>query len=78
MHSSFSEMILLQLMFLFLFQVTTQSTSPALQDIYRLPFGIRSVEVKGTQFLINNKPFYFKGFGKHEDADVRDVKIQCF
>lgn len=32
--------------------------------------GIRSVEVKGTKFLINNEPFYFKGFGKHEDADV--------
>ncbi|XP_074636652.1 beta-glucuronidase-like [Acropora palmata] len=57
--------------YLYTLKVTTQSTSPALQDIYRLPVGIRSVEVKGTQFLINNKPFYFKGFGKHEDADIR-------
>lgn len=39
-------------------------------DIYREPFGIRSVAVKNNQFLINDKPFYFKGFGKHEDFFV--------
>lgn len=39
-------------------------------DVYRLPFGIRTVEVKDGQFLINNKPFYFKGFGKHEDTII--------
>ena len=37
-------------------------------DVYTERFGIRSVEVKNGQFLINNKPFYFKGFGKHEDT----------
>ncbi|MCI2774396.1 beta-glucuronidase [Staphylococcus petrasii] len=37
-------------------------------DSYSEPFGVRSVEVKDGQFLINNKPFYFKGFGKHEDT----------
>ncbi|MCE4956626.1 beta-glucuronidase [Macrococcoides caseolyticum] len=37
-------------------------------DEYLEPFGIRTVEVKDGQFLINNKPFYFKGFGKHEDT----------
>lgn len=37
-------------------------------DVYEEPFGIRTVEVRGTQFLINGKPFYFKGFGKHEDS----------
>ena len=38
------------------------------EDVYELPYGIRSVEVKGSQFLINGKPFYFKGYGKHEDT----------
>jgi len=38
------------------------------QDIYEQPFGIRTVEVKDGKFLINDKPFYFKGFGKHEDT----------
>ncbi|KAF4813985.1 Beta-glucuronidase [Colletotrichum tropicale] len=40
-------------------------------DTYRVPIGIRSIEVKGNRFLINGKPFYFTGFGKHEDAPVR-------
>lgn len=39
-------------------------------DIYTESFGIRTVEVKNNQFLINDKPFYFKGFGKHEDFFV--------
>lgn len=38
-------------------------------DCYCQKFGVRSVEVKGSKFLINGKPFYFKGFGKHEDSD---------
>ncbi len=37
-------------------------------DVYEMPFGIRTVEVKDRQFFINNKPFYFKGFGKHKDS----------
>lgn len=37
-------------------------------DVYEMPFGIRTVEVKEGEFLINNKPFYFKGFGKHKDS----------
>jgi beta-glucuronidase len=39
-------------------------------DCYFQIFGVRSVEVKGERFLINGKPFYFKGFGKHEDSDT--------
>lgn len=37
-------------------------------DYYEEPFGVRSIEVKNGQFLINGEPFYFKGFGKHEDT----------
>ncbi len=40
-------------------------------DVYRLPVGIRTVEVSGSRFLINGEPFYFKGACKHEDADIR-------
>lgn len=36
-------------------------------DYYEERFGIRKVEVRGTQFLLNDKPVYFKGFGMHED-----------
>lgn len=40
-------------------------------DIYEISVGIRSVAVQGNQFLINNEPFYFTGFGKHEDTAIR-------
>ncbi|MFJ9100950.1 beta-glucuronidase [Streptomyces sp. NPDC102405] len=40
-------------------------------DSYTQPFGVRTVEVRGTEFLINGEPFYFTGFGKHEDTPVR-------
>lgn len=39
-------------------------------DEYYEKIGIRTVEVKGTEILINNKPVYLKGFGKHEDSDI--------
>jgi beta-glucuronidase len=40
-------------------------------DEYVVPVGVRTVEVRGTEFLINGAPFYFTGFGKHEDSAVR-------
>ncbi|MET0901894.1 MAG: beta-glucuronidase [Acidimicrobiales bacterium] len=43
----------------------------AIVDRYCLPVGIRTVRVDGTKFLINDEPFYFKGFGMHEDHTVR-------
>lgn len=42
-----------------------------LQDSYKLPVGIRTIKVSGKEFLINGKPFYFRGFGKHEDMELR-------
>jgi beta-glucuronidase len=42
----------------------------ASSDIYRHPFGIRKLHWNATSFLINNKPLYLRGFGKHEDYDV--------
>lgn len=41
------------------------------KDSYQLPFGIREITTTSTEFLINHKPFYFTGFGKHEDAEIR-------
>ena len=49
----------------------THSSRNNLTDVYRIRFGFRTVKVDGTDFLINGKPFYFKGFGMHEDAEVR-------
>jgi beta-glucuronidase len=40
-------------------------------DEYSVNVGVRTVEVRGNQFLINNEPFYFTGFGMHEDHVVK-------
>ncbi len=40
-------------------------------DEYRLKIGVRSVAVTADAFLINGEPFYFKGFGKHEDVEIK-------
>ena len=39
-------------------------------DTYEQPFGVRTVAIQDGKFLINGKPFYFKGFGKHEDSHL--------
>ena len=39
-------------------------------DSYHQSVGIRTVAVDGARFLINGEPFYFTGFGKHEDVAV--------
>lgn len=41
------------------------------QDHYTLPVGIRTIQVTEKQLLLNGKPVYLKGFGKHEDSDIR-------
>lgn len=39
-------------------------------DEYEEPIGIRTVEISGTDILVNGKPVYLKGFGRHEDSPV--------
>lgn len=42
----------------------------ALLDDVNKRTGLRRIEVKPDAFLINGQPFYFRGFGKHEDFHV--------
>jgi beta-glucuronidase len=50
----------------FLYQLTmTLGDEPI--DEYQLKVGIRTVEVRGTELLLNGDPIFLKGFGKHED-----------
>jgi beta-glucuronidase len=56
----------------YLYDLTIETLSDGTPvDSYTLPIGVRTVEVRGTEFLINGAPFYFTGFGKHEDSPVR-------
>jgi beta-glucuronidase len=43
----------------------------AVLDSYVQKTGVRTVEVRGTDFLINGRSFYFRGFGMHEDHVTR-------
>jgi beta-glucuronidase len=55
----------------YLYELEVELTDDgAVVDRYALPVGIRTVRVEETRFLINGEPFYFRGFGMHEDLDV--------
>ncbi|GAA4917371.1 beta-glucuronidase [Nesterenkonia rhizosphaerae] len=55
----------------YLYELTAELVDGGVLDSYSLNVGIRTVEVRGHEFLINGEPFYFTGFGKHEDTPVR-------
>jgi beta-glucuronidase len=46
------------------------SQNGKLVDEWYDDIGIRTVEIRGTEILLNGKPVYLKGFGKHEDSDI--------
>jgi beta-glucuronidase len=39
-------------------------------DVYNLNIGIRTIAVTDKQILLNGKPVFLKGFGKHEDFPI--------
>lgn len=55
----------------YLYELTLQLVrGGAVFDEYRVNVGVRTVRVDGARFLINDEPFYFTGFAKHEDIAV--------
>ncbi len=36
--------------------------------VYHLNIGIREIKVAGEKLLLNGKPVFVRGFGKHEDT----------
>jgi beta-glucuronidase len=55
----------------YLYELGVHDNEGSLVDSYPQPVGVRTVAVDGQRFLINGRPFYFTGFGMHEDAPVR-------
>lgn len=55
--------------YLYTFRIRIQD-GDAIIDEYTQPIGIRTFEVVGDEFLLNGKPVYLKGFGKHEEGDI--------
>ncbi|XP_032683904.1 beta-glucuronidase isoform X1 [Odontomachus brunneus] len=47
------------------------ANATAKPDIYRLPIGIRTLMWTNTSLLLNDRPVYMRGFGRHEDSAIR-------
>lgn len=55
----------------YLYDVTVELGNAAKPiDSYTLQTGIRTIEVKGDDILLNGKPIIIRGFGKHEDFPI--------
>ena len=50
--------------------IATLSNGKETTDRYELPIGIRTISTSNKQLLLNGKPIFLKGFGKHEDFPV--------
>ena len=68
-----------------LYQLTVEQWDGERQnDSYALEVGIRELTVDGSQLLVNGKPVYLTGFGRHEDFSIsgrglnRPVNIRDF
>lgn len=55
----------------YLYTLHIQISWKNLTDEYYQPFGIRTVMVTDKNLLLNGKPVYLMGFGKHEDSNIR-------
>lgn len=56
--------------YLYRIEFTIVGDGGAVIDRYFDEIGIRTVEVSGRSILVNGKPVYLKGFGRHEDSIV--------
>ncbi|XP_053660796.1 beta-glucuronidase [Anopheles marshallii] len=52
-------------------EAPTDTKEKQVLDVYRMKVGVRTLEWNNSTFLINGKPIYFRGFGRHEDSDIR-------
>ncbi|XP_046834225.1 beta-glucuronidase [Vespa crabro] len=57
--------------YLYTLEVRLSTQNDTSSDVYRLPIGIRTVSWTNTSLLVNGKPIYMRGFGRHEDAIIR-------
>jgi beta-glucuronidase len=50
-----------------LYQLSVTLDDGPVRDVYQLKVGIREVKVDGDKLLLNGRPVFLRGFGKHED-----------
>ncbi|XP_068913964.1 beta-glucuronidase-like [Tenebrio molitor] len=57
--------------YLYSLEVQLLDTSGTLLDKYEQPVGIRTIFWDSDSVKINNRSIYLRGFGRHEDSDIR-------
>ncbi|XP_047504358.1 beta-glucuronidase isoform X1 [Pieris napi] len=57
--------------YLYTFKASLIGPLGELVDTYSLKVGIRTVTWSNTTIYLNDKPIYLRGFGMHEDSDLR-------
>ncbi|KAG6452779.1 hypothetical protein O3G_MSEX007782 [Manduca sexta] len=57
--------------YLYTFKISLINSRKELIDTYYEKIGIRTIEWTNTSIFINEKPLYLRGFGMHEDSDLR-------
>lgn len=50
--------------------IRLQDDAGTVLDEYAQRFGVREIKVEGNRILLNGKPVYFQGFGRHEDFPI--------
>ncbi|MBO9709936.1 MAG: beta-glucuronidase [Caulobacter sp.] len=53
-----------------LYTLTVRLENGAASDEYAFKIGVRTIEAKGDKLLLNGKPVFLRGFGKHEDFPI--------
>ncbi|XP_012265973.2 beta-glucuronidase isoform X2 [Athalia rosae] len=57
--------------YLYTLEVRLSAPNETTDDVYRLPIGIRTIAWTNTTLLLNDRPVYLRGFGRHEDSPLR-------
>lgn len=57
--------------YLYTLEINVSLPNLTAPDIYRLPVGIRTIHWTNTSLLLNERPVYLRGFGRHEDSVIR-------
>nr|XP_034189067.1 beta-glucuronidase isoform X1 [Osmia lignaria]XP_034189068.1 beta-glucuronidase isoform X1 [Osmia lignaria]XP_034189069.1 beta-glucuronidase isoform X1 [Osmia lignaria] len=57
--------------YMYTLEVTLSMLNDSGVDVYRMPVGIRTLTWTNTSLLLNDKPLYMRGFGRHEDSIIR-------
>lgn len=63
--------------YLYKLKVTLWNENNEIIDTYTQPFGVRTIKIDDYKILVNNKPIYLKGFGRHEDFPIIGKGENC-